>query len=135
MAGDGSLSAGIVSQSPTEEWAKAGLLITTSTDPQAPHYAVFMTPSHGVMVQYRTATGANAQQAVLVPGITPLYLRIVRVGATFAAYTSGDGATWTPIPGSSVTLSVSGPVLAGLAITSHMSGTLGTATFDSVSLQ
>lgn len=135
MAGDGSLSARIDSQSSTEEWAKAGLLITASTDPQAPHYGVFMTPNHGVMVQYRTSTGAYAQQAALAPGMTPLYLRIVRVGATFAAYTSGDGAAWTPIPGSTVALPLSGPVLAGLAITSHMSGTLGTATFDSVSLQ
>jgi hypothetical protein len=135
MSGDGSLSARIVSQSPTQEWAKAGLLVTASTDPQAPHYGVFMTPNHGVIVQYRTTTGASAQQAALVPGTTPLYLRIVRTGATFTAYTSSDGAAWTPIAGSSVTLQVNGPLSAGLAITSKMSGTLGTATFDSVSLQ
>ncbi|MGH2345567.1 MAG: hypothetical protein ACRDG4_10105, partial [Chloroflexota bacterium] len=135
MAGDGSLSARIVSQSPTEEWAKAGLLITAGTDPQAPHYGIFMTPSHGLLVQYRTTTGASAQEAGAAPGTTPLYLRIVRVGATFTAYTSSDGAAWVAVPGSTVTLQVSGPLLAGLAITSHMSGTLGTATFDSVSMQ
>jgi len=135
MAGDGSLSARITSQSPTEEWAKAGLLVMASTDSQGPHYGVFMTPSHGILVQYRTATGASAQEAATAPGNPPLYLKIVRAGATFTACTSSDGANWTMVPGSSVTLQVSGPLLAGLAITSHMSGTLGTATFDAVNLQ
>jgi hypothetical protein len=134
LAGNGSLSARIISQSPTNGWAKAGLLISASTDPQAAHYAVFMTPS-GLLVQYRTVTGAAAQKAALVHGTPPLYLKIVRAGATFTAYTSSNGLTWGPVSGSSATLAVSGPLLAGMAVTSHNSGVLGTAVFDSVGLQ
>src|SRR5260370_10286437 len=39
---------------------------------------------------------------------------------------------WTVVAGSSITLNLSGPLLAGLAVSSHGSGTLSTVTFDSV---
>jgi hypothetical protein len=44
--------------------------------------------------------------------------------------------TWTAVPNSSVTLgNLSGPVLAGLAVTAHNSSLMGSATFDTVSIQ
>ena len=57
------------------------------------------------------------------------------MGGAYTAYTSADGVTWTAIANSGVTLSMSGAALAGLAVTSHNTGALGTATFDSVSVQ
>ena len=64
----------------------------------------------------------------------PAYLEVTRSGTTFTASTSPDGVTWTPIPGSSFTLAVARPLLAGLAVTSHHDGVLGTATLDSLSV-
>ena len=52
--------------------------------------------------------------------------------STYTAYTSSDGSTWTAVAGSSVTISMSSTVLAGLAVTSHNSGALSTAPFDTV---
>ena len=64
----------------------------------------------------------------------PTYLQVARSGTTFTAYTSTDGVTWTLVPGSSVTISMSGPVLAGLAVTSHNNGSLSSVSFDTVSV-
>jgi hypothetical protein len=52
----------------------------------------------------------------------------------YCAYTSSDGVTWLLVSNSCATLATSGPVLAGMAITSHNSGTLGSANFDTVAI-
>jgi hypothetical protein len=94
---------------------------------------VFATTGNGVVVQWRTAQGGTSSQVQLTAN-TPIYLRIIRTGTTFTAATSTDGVTWTTIPGSAVTLAnLSGPLLRGLAITSHSSGNPGTASFDTLS--
>ena len=63
-----------------------------------------------------------------------MYLKVTRSGNTFTAYTSPDGVNWTLIPGSSATVSLGSALLAGLAVTSHNNGTLGTVTMDGVTV-
>ena len=134
LAADGSVSAHIVSQTNTASWAKAGVMLRQSTDAGSAFYGAFVTPGNGIIVEYRTAQGANAQRLPLFSGMVPTYLAVSRSGNTYSAYTSSDGLTWTLVAGSSITLNMSGPVLAGLAVTSHNGGTLSTATFDTVSV-
>jgi hypothetical protein len=134
LANDGTLSAHVVAQQNTDTWAKAGVMLRASTDPGAPFYAVYVTPSNGINVQYRVTAGASAQQAAGIPGGPPVNLRIGRAGTTFTAYTSSDGVTWSAIVDSTVTISsMTGTLLAGLAVTSHNGSVLSTATFASVS--
>src|SRR5262249_49266053 len=131
---DGTLTAHITAQTNTSPWAKAGVMLRLSTDPGAPYYALEMTPANGITAQYRATTGASAQQAAIIAGTVPAWLRIGRAGSTFTAYTSADGVTWTLVPNSTVTVAaLTGTLLAGLAVTSHNGGSLSTATFDSVS--
>ncbi|MGZ6308510.1 MAG: hypothetical protein ACXWP6_18810, partial [Ktedonobacterales bacterium] len=135
LSGDGTVSAHVTSQTNTSVWAKAGVMLRLSADPAAPFYALYVTPSNGLAVQYRATAGANASQATSIAGTVPVYLRIGRSGKTFTAYTSTDGTTWTPLAGSTVALSsLSGTLLAGLAVTSHNGGTFSTVTFDSISI-
>src|SRR5260221_7428688 len=57
-----------------------------------------------------------------------------RAGTTFPAYTSADGATWTPVAGSTISLpNLSGAILAGLAVTTH-SGQVNTSVFAGVAI-
>ncbi len=121
LAADGSVSAHVVSQQNTSSWAKAGVMLRQSGDPASMYYAVFVTPGNGIVVQYRNAQGGTTAQPVKITGTVP-------------AYTSSDGTTWTLLAGSSVTLNMSGSVLAGLAVTSHNASVLGTVTFDTVSV-
>jgi hypothetical protein len=134
LAADGSVSAHITSQTNTTGWAKAGVMLRQSSDPGSAFYAAFVTPSNGVVVQYRTAQGASAQQSAGFAGTVPVYLMVARSGTTYTAYTSTNGTSWTAVSGSSVTLTTSGSVLAGLAVTSHNASVLGTVTFDTVSV-
>jgi hypothetical protein len=135
LAADGSVRAHVTAQTNTSTWAKAGVMLRLTADSSSPFYAVYITPANGIAVQYRSAQGANAQQAILVPGVAPIYLEVARAGSVFTTFTSADGTTWTPIAGSSVTLNnLAGALLAGLAVTAHNGGVLSTVAFDSVSV-
>jgi outer membrane protein assembly factor BamB len=132
LAADGSITARVASQTASDPWAKAGLMMRATTDPGSPYYAIFVTPGNGVVVQWRATQGATTAQ-LSTTGAAPVYLKIVRVGTSFSADTSADGVTWTPVPGSAITLAnLSGALLRGFAVTSHNNGTLGTAAFDTV---
>jgi len=134
LAADGSVSTHVVSQSNSSSWAKAGVMLRQTTDPGSMYYAVFVTPGNGIVMQYRKAQGGTTQQLVLSTGTVPVYLAVARTGTTYTAYTSSDGNTWTPVAGSSITLNMSGSVLAGLAVTSHNAKVLGTVVFDTVNI-
>ena len=101
-------------------------MFRATSDPGSPYYAILMTTTKGVATQWRTAQGGTTSQATKVPGVPPLYLRIVRSTNTFSASTSPDGVTWTLIPGSTQTIALPTSVLAGMAVTCHNTSALGT---------
>jgi galactose oxidase len=132
LAANGSISAHVTAQANTSAWAKTGVMLRSTTDPGSPYYAAFVTPAHGIVVQWRTAQGGSSAQ-VSTTGTVPTYLEVARTGSSFTAYTSSDGVTWTAVPGSTVTLAnLGGPILRGLAVTSHNQGTGDTVTMDTV---
>jgi hypothetical protein len=135
LPGDGSVNSAVTSLSASDPSAKAGVMIRGSTDPGAPYYAAYVTPGNGVVVQIRTGQAVAATQIATLSGTAPVYLKVTRTGTTFSAATSSDGVTWTPVSGSSVSMpNLGGSALAGLAVTSHNSGVVGTATFGSVAI-
>jgi hypothetical protein len=60
-------------------------------------------------------------------------VKLTRQGQIVKAYKSLDGVMWTAV--GQDTLSISGPVYVGLAVTSHAAGTLATATFTNVTVR
>jgi outer membrane protein assembly factor BamB/regulation of enolase protein 1 (concanavalin A-like superfamily) len=135
VPGNATVSADVQSQSDTDPSAKAGVMIRGGTDPGAAYYAAYVTPGNGIEVQYRDTDGGIAAQQASPSGAPPVYLEVARSGTMFTAYTSPDGSTWTPVPDSTVSLpNLSGTILAGLAVTSHNTGTAGSATFTSVTI-
>jgi hypothetical protein len=109
-------------------------MLRATTDPGAPNYAVLVSPGVGIKVQVRSAQGGTTTKIANPAGTVPVYLKITRSGSTFTAYTSPDGVNWTLIPGSSATVNLGTGLLAGLAVTSHNNGTLGTVTMDGVTV-
>ncbi|HEY7357279.1 MAG TPA: hypothetical protein VH590_12460, partial [Ktedonobacterales bacterium] len=134
LPGNGNISAQVLSQMKTDPTAKAGLMIRQSTDPQSAYYGIFITPSHGIFIQYRPTKGAVTSLPVSIAGKTPVYLRIVRAGKTFTAYTSTNGSFWIPVSGSSITLNMTGSLLLGMAVTSHNEDDLCAVTYDAVQI-
>lgn len=134
--GDLTLTARVASQSNTDPWAKAGVMIRESTNANAKFVGLYVTPtaSHGVSLQSRSTTGGSAVDNSQVNGPTvPHWLRLVRAANTFKAYRSSDGQTWTQV-GSDLSITMSAGMVVGLAVCSHNTTALSTATFDNVSI-
>jgi outer membrane protein assembly factor BamB len=133
LAADGAVSADVVAQANTDPSAKAGVMLRAGSRPGDPYYAAFITPGRGIQVQFRPFRGAPSSQLSTPPASAPIFLRAVRSGTSFLTQRSADGVSWATIPGSAITLpSLAGPLLAGLALTSHNTGAEGSATFTSV---
>ncbi len=134
LPGTGSISAHLASQTNSSGWAKAGVMIRQSSDPGAAYYAVLVTPSNGITVQTRTALGGTTIKLANPAGAAPAWLMVANNAGTFTAYTSPDGSSWTGIAGSAKALTLTAPLLAGVAVTSHNTGALSTVVADTVTL-
>ena len=109
-------------------------MLRQSSDPGSPYYAILVTPGNGIQVQVRKTQGGNTQKLTATAGTVPVYLWVAHSGSSYSAYTSSDGVNWTPVAGSSITLSMSGSVLEGMAVTSHNASVQSTVIFDTVSM-
>jgi hypothetical protein len=131
LTGNGTITARVASQQNTNAWAKSGVMIRETTAANSRFVHVFVTPGHGVNMQYRSSTGGGAVQLAQIAGpVAPYWVRLVRSGSTFTGFTSADGVTWTQVGQVSVTMA-SGS-LDGLAVIAHNNTALNTSTFDSV---
>jgi regulation of enolase protein 1 (concanavalin A-like superfamily) len=133
-SGNFALTARVVTQTNTNPWAKAGVMVRESTSPGARYAGAFITPStNGALQQYRASTNGTAAYAQAAGSYgAPHWVRVVRSGDAFSTYRSGDGATWTAI-GSPQAIAMTDPVRIGFMVTSNSPGVLSTATFDNVS--
>jgi hypothetical protein len=132
--GDGTVTAHIASQTNTDPWAKSGVMIRQSNSPTAPYYAMFVTPGHGVVAQYRTTEGGSTGQAG-TSGTVPTYLRVSRSGTTFSGYVSSDGTSWNQVAGTTALIpALAGTLQAGLAVCSHNPSAADTTIFDAVAI-
>ncbi len=83
---------------------------------------------------FRAATGdVGSLVAMANNSQFPQWLKLVRQGNLFSAYTSLDGTTWSQA-GASVTINMGPNVYAGLATSSQSTSTLVAASFDNVSV-
>ncbi len=132
-SGDCSIVVRVASIQNTNAWAKAGAMIRENTAANSRNLFVFVTPTNGVAVTWRSATnGTTNNTTPAVAGQTaPKWLKITRVGNVFTAFRSNDGITWTQV-GTAQTITMAASATLGLAVTSHADGTLCTSTMDNV---
>ncbi len=134
LAGDGEIRARVTSQSNSDAWAKAGVMIRDGTASNAAHALMAVTPGNGFAFQYRT-TAAGASSNATGPALNPVpnnWVRLTRSGSIITSYVSVDGANWTLV--SSATITMGATVNVGLAVCSHNNSTFSTATFDNVTI-
>jgi regulation of enolase protein 1 (concanavalin A-like superfamily) len=111
------------------EWAKAGVMIRESLAGNARNAYMLYAPGLGHAFQYRSATSGTTTRVAGEAGKPPTWLRIVRRGSQFTAYTSGDGQSWKTV--STAAISMQSTVYVGLAVTSRGDG-IATAAFSGV---
>jgi YD repeat-containing protein len=129
LTGDGSITALVATQTNTDPWAKAGVMIRGSLDPAAAHAFMAVTPGNGEAFQRRnTAGGASTNtQTGGGTGAAPYWVRLVRAGSTLTGYRSADGVTWSLVGSDTVTLPTT--VYIGYAVCAHTNAALSTVTF------
>jgi hypothetical protein len=133
LLGDSAITARVDTQEHTYPWAKAGVMFRDTTNADSKYVGLYVTPSNGVSMQFRAATGLNAVDHARNTDITvPHWVRLVRNGNSFTGFRSGDGANWTQV-GSSTNILMNNEALVGLAVTSHDDAVLNTSAFSSVS--
>lgn len=116
--GDNFITARIISQTNTDPWAKTGLMIRESVAPNSAFVMICVTPGNGLSLQWRDSTNAKAAGKDFKAEPLPVYLKLVKAGARFTAYSSADGINWKELGNVSLP-AFAGKHLAGMAVTSH----------------
>jgi Concanavalin A-like lectin/glucanases superfamily len=106
-------------------------MIRDSLAANAANALIAVTPGNGVTWQYRSSTGGGSSFNNATGLSAPYWVKLVRSGNTFTGYYSADGANWTQL--GTTTISMGSTAYVGLAVTSHNNSGLCMATFDNVS--
>jgi VCBS repeat protein len=116
-------------------WAKGGIMIRENLNPAARHASLFATPSKGVAFQRRTVENGTSIHTAGPATTAPVWVKLERTGDEIAAYsrTSSTDA-WTLIGGQTL-VNFAFDAVAGLAVTSHVDGTVATASFLRVQIE
>jgi hypothetical protein len=139
LNGDGSIVARVDSIANTNVWAKGGVMIRQSIDTGSTHAFMPITAGgsgagNGASFQRRlTAAGASTNDDNAAPVVAaPYWVKVERKGNSFTGSISPDGKTWTPL-GTAQTITMTNPVLIGLALCSHDVALTTVAEFSNVS--
>ena len=132
LTGVGSIVARVQSINNTNVWAKAGVMIRETLDPDSAHAMMVVTPGSGVSFQRRPGTGATSIDDT-TGGITaPYWIKIERdLAGNFKAYSSADGSSWQ-MQGLAEPIQMASNVYIGLALTSHDASLTCQAVFTNV---
>ncbi len=136
LSGDGTIIARVVSAVGGGS-QEAGVMIRETLSPGASNAQMFYyASSAGFNLTERTSTGATSDGYISAQGVSanpPYWVMLVRSGNTFSGYVSFNGVTWTQV-GATETISMAQSVYVGLYVSNRNTGSLATATFDSVSV-
>src|SRR3954468_12579683 len=134
MAGDGSIVARVTSIQAVNAWTKAGVMIRNSIAASSAQGFMLVASSaiKGVPFQRRTTDGNISVSTPGSQSTAPRWVKLVRSGNLITGYESPDGVTWTVV--GSDTIALGSTALIGLGVSSHVAGTLATATFDNVTV-
>jgi endonuclease/exonuclease/phosphatase family metal-dependent hydrolase len=130
LSGDGTITAEVAAISGAEDWTKVGVMMRGSTSSGAAQAFMLVSKRKGMAFQRRTVSGGSTAHTTAGTGTAPRWVRLARAGRTITAYGSKDGSSWIRI--GSATFDIPSTILVGLAVSSHDTGRLATASFESV---
>jgi hypothetical protein len=112
----------------SHEHRKAGLMVRASLDADAPYVNATVHGDGLISLQYREMPGGETREVKASLSAVPASLRLTRRGDVFTLFAARPG---DPLEeAGSVSLELSEPVYAGLAVCSHQTGVLETAVFS-----
>jgi len=130
MSGDVDIRIRVADLQDVNPGAKAGLMIRASLAANAKHAFMLVSAEQGLAFQWRAQAGKKSTQVSGSASTAPAWVRLVRKGNTFSAYSSANGVVWIPV--GSTTVSMSKNAYVGLAVTSHDQTQTATGSFASL---
>ena len=132
LSGDGTITAEVATLSGSDAWAKVGGMMRASTSSNAAHAFMLVSKGKGLAFQRRPSSGASSKHTSGGSGTAPRWVRLARAGRVITAYASRDGRSWTMV--GSDTFDMPSTVQIGLAVSSHDTSRLATASFEHVTI-
>lgn len=132
VVGDVRVTARVTSQTRSDPWAKAGVMIRESAAVGSRHAFTCLTPNNGLAYQRRLVANGSSNHTAGPLVIAPYWVRLERVGTTVISSYSANGVNWTEIRRETIAMGTA--VQVGLAVTAHTTQTLSTATFTDVEI-
>jgi hypothetical protein len=136
LSGPGSIVAKVVSVDNTSVWAKAGVMIRETLDPDSVHAFACITPSSGVAAQGRYDTGGASFNTNQLGIAAPNWVKLERdISGNFTVSHSADGLAWQTVQGATPqNLPMSANVYIGLALTAQNAALTCQAVFSNVTI-
>ncbi len=132
LTGDGTILARVGSLTGGASTQSTGVMIRETLDASSKHAYVAFSQSQ-IYFTNRTTTGGSTSAQSLTGKTLPYWVKLTRSGSTFTAAASPDGVSWVQV-GTPRTITMTGTVYVGFAVSSGQNSMLATATFNNVSL-
>ncbi|MGA2496841.1 MAG: NPCBM/NEW2 domain-containing protein [Tepidisphaeraceae bacterium] len=129
--GDGQIVARVASVAMSDRQARAGLMIRATPDASSCYAAVAAQAGGDAVFVHRGRMGGETRVKNFIAS-APTWLKLVRRGDSYTAYSSGDGETWEQIGSESFPMPQQ--VLAGLFVCAFKREAASSAVFDRVAL-
>jgi hypothetical protein len=92
LSGDGSIVARVASLDYLDAWTKSGVMMRDSLSASSAHAFMLTSAGNGAAFQRRPSNGSSSSHSA--GGFGP-YVKLVRSGNTFTAYSSSDRSNWS----------------------------------------
>jgi hypothetical protein len=125
------ITARVVTEQNTDDFAKVGIMIRQTTAAGSPHVILSRKPDGSLEFMQRTTLNGNTTFLAGGTQALPAWLRLVVLGTAVIGAASPDGTTWTTIGTATLTLPAGSM---GLVVNSHNDSLLNTSTFDNVAV-
>ena len=129
--GDFELTASLKKLANSHNYAKAGLMLRSSLEPDASLFLINVFPDGSIILAWRSFDGSIIEQKVIGQVSLPVQLRMRRKGGFLEVGFSTDGTNWTKTK-VHTTEKLGSSGYAGLAVLSHDNRFLTTAAFEGI---
>ena len=130
-AGDFELTATLKTLANSHNYAKAGLMLRSSLDPDSSLFLINIFPDGAILIAWRSSDGSSMEQKVMGQVSLPVQLRMRRNGNYLDVGFSTDGMNWTKTKvHTTAKLAMNGYI--GFAVLSHDNRFLTTASFENI---
>lgn len=130
LGGDGSITARVASIAGSAPWTKVGVMMRQTLDAGSAQATMLVSASKGLAFQRRPVTGGTSKHSSGGSGTAPRWVRLTRSGSVVTAAVSADGNSWQVV--GSETMSLTGEIYVGLAVSSHDPTATATGVFEDV---